>query len=153
MLLFGYTTTFGCDCNGSGKFMEVAPISSLIAFIKIDKFLTYAEINGEKTPLSMEVEIIEKYGGNESRKKIVVFGDNGNLCRPYLSEFILGKYYVIAFDVDGKSQSDNSIQYYISSCGNYWLFVDNKLEFALGGIQEGKDKMSLAELKAQLAEY
>ena len=42
--------------------------------------------------MSMEVEIIEIYKGEETRKSVIVWGDIGNLCRPYLSAFKEGQY-------------------------------------------------------------
>ena len=46
----------------------------------------------------MEVEITEVYKGTESRKNVTVWGDPGHLCRPYLSTFKEGEFYVIAFN-------------------------------------------------------
>ena len=91
------TESQACDCGYGGSFLKMSPNTQLISLIKVTKFLTFKDIYGEKTPMSMEVEIIETYKGIESRKTIIVWGDPGHLCRPYLSTFKEGQYYVIAF--------------------------------------------------------
>ena len=92
ILLFGFlvciaTKNFACDCEYQGSFLKMSEHTPLVAMIKVTKYLTFKEIYDVKTPLSMEVELIEVYKGSESRKLVTVWGDNGILCRPYLSEF------------------------------------------------------------------
>ena len=88
---------FACSCNYGGPFLKMAPRTTLVALVKVTKFLTFKNIYNSKTPMSMEVEIIDIYKGAESRKTITVWGDPGNLCRPYLDTFKEGQAYVIAF--------------------------------------------------------
>jgi hypothetical protein len=88
------TEAFACDCNYQGPFLKMAEQTNFVALVKVEKYLTFREV--DKMPLSMEVEIIEIYKGKENRKRIKLWGDNGIQCRPYLSTFKEGQYYVVA---------------------------------------------------------
>ena len=101
----------------------------------------------------MEVEIIDTYKGVESRKTVVVWGDPGNLCRPYLSQFKEGQYYVIAFNRNDEKEDhifEKTNDYFISNCGTYWLNVDINLKKATGFITESHKEISLTDLKKKI---
>jgi|JFJP01.1.fsa_nt_gi hypothetical protein len=149
-------TILACDCDSQGEFLTVAPTTKLVALVKVTKYLTFKDIYEEKTPMSMEVEIIEVYKGKETRKKVIVWGDIGNLCRPYLSIFEVGKFYVIAFETgsDGSKgfahKNEKITDYSISVCGDYWLKADIKKKIAIGSITKKEKQITLVELKAKL---
>lgn len=153
LLTIGHTI-LACDCDSQGEFLKVAPKTKLVALVKVTKYLTFKDIYEEKTPMSMEVEIIEIYKGTETRKTVVVWGDIGNLCRPYLSRFDEGKYYIVAFDggSDGSKgyvhKKEKTTDYSISVCGEYWLNVDINKKIAAGSMT-GK-KITLNDLQAKL---
>jgi len=148
--------TIACDCNYAGNFLTVAPNANLVALVKVIKYLNFEDIYEKATPMSMEVEVIEIYKGFEERKIVTIWGDNGVLCRPYLSQFEIDKYYVIAFDkgsdgTKGFSHKDEKItDYSISNCGDYWLDVDIKSQSAIGVIGEKQNEITLVELKEKL---
>jgi hypothetical protein len=148
--------TFACDCGSQGDFLKVAPKTELVALVKITKYLTFKDIYEERTPMSMEAEIIEIYKGTETRKTIIVWGDNGILCRPYLSRFDEGKYYVIAFykGEDGLKghvhKNEKTTDYFISVCGDYWLNVEMKKQIATGSVANKQTQIGLTDLKAKL---
>lgn len=135
--------TFACDCDSQGKFLKVAPKTEFVAMVKVTKYLTFKEIYDRQTPMSMEVEIIDVYKGTETRKTITVWGDNGNLCRPYLSIFKTDNYYVIAFEQDSK---ENLSEYVISNCGDYWLNADYENKIATGPVSEKQNEIAFSEL-------
>lgn len=104
----------------------------------------------------MDVEVIETYKGVESRKTITVWGDPGHLCRPYLSSFKEGQYYVIAFYPgypNNGHENEKATDYSISNCGSFWLTADIKKNIVLGDI-DSKDRKSqtmiLSKLKTEL---
>jgi len=136
--------TLACDCNSEGEFLKVAPTSDFVSLIKVTKYLTFKDIEGTQTPMSMEVEIIDIYKGKETKKTVVVWGDNGIQCRPYLSRFKPGEYYVIAFF------KESQVDYFISICGDYWLHADIKKQIANGVVTEKQNQIKLADLKAKL---
>ena len=101
----------------------------------------------------MEVEVIKIYKGHESRKKVIVWGDNGMLCRPYLSQFDTKQYYVIAFEKGNTGRGntgEKETDYAISICGDYWLKADFKKKMASGHVSEDQQSIRLSEIKAKL---
>jgi hypothetical protein len=90
IFLTSTSLTFACDCESQGHFLTVAPKSKLVALVKVNRYLTLKKIYEKQTPMSMEVEIVKVYYGQELRKTIIVWGDNGNQCRPYLNFFKTG---------------------------------------------------------------
>lgn len=150
------TKVWACDCDYGGPFLKMAPHTQLISLIKVTKYLTFKDIYGDKTPMSMEVEIIETYKGNESRKTITVWGDPGHLCRPYLSTFKEGQYYVIAFYPgfpNHGQDNEKATDYSISNCGAFWLTADINKKIVLGDINSKDRKsqtMDLVRLKSEL---
>lgn len=159
--LSAMTSAFACSCDYQGSFIKISQYTPLVALVKVSKYLSFKDIHSSstptKTPMSMEVEIIEIYKGKESRKTVTVWGDNGILCRPYLSEFKEGQYYVIAFYKAGSGRGgtdEKDTDYSISICGAYWLKVDFDRSNATGDIdsKNGSSRTtSLSELSSTLA--
>ncbi len=149
-------TILACDCDSQGAFLKVAPNTKLVALVKVKKYLTFKDIYEVKTPMSMEVDIIEIYKGEETRKTVIVWGDFGNLCRPYLSRFKEGQNYVIAFNggSDGSKgfahEKEKTTDYSISICGDYWLNVDLKKQIAMGSVATKQNEITLEKLKTIL---
>ena len=155
LLTIGHSI-FACDCESQGDFFKVASKTKLVALVKITRYLTFDVIDDVKTPISMEVEIIEIYKGKESRKKVIVWGDNGFLCRPYLSRFDEGKHYIIAFnETSSKPKKSEEIEkpmeYSISICGEYWLNIDLKKQIATGSLT--KKKINFKAFKRKIKNY
>jgi len=136
-----------CSCSYMGGFLKVAPQTSLVAMVKVNRFLTYKTINGKQTPMSMEVTVKSVYMGKTTQKKLVVWGDPGNLCRPYLSVFKKGGVYLIAFIPAGKGANENQGDFAISVCGTYWLPVNKKDKTATGDITHNDQTSSTMLLK------
>lgn len=134
--------SFACDCDYEGGFLTVAPNADLIVVVKVTKYLTFKDIYNEKTPMSMEVEITEVIQGEEKRKTIIIWGDNGALCRPYLNIFKEGNSYVMALN--------GTNDYNISNCGRYWLHVNPTDKTVSGDIAEKTTTLTLAELRKRL---
>jgi hypothetical protein len=149
-LLFGSSRLFACDCSYQGDFLTVAPSTNLVALVKVNRYLTFQDPDKQLFPLSMEVEIIQIYKGTETRKTVVVWGDNGMLCRPPLSRFRLNGYYVIAFDSKTRITESPS-SYSISDCGAFWLSVDFENKQAFGDVTKDLRQISLPEIEIILA--
>ena len=157
VFLFQLTTkTYACDCEYQGSFMKMTQKCSLVALVKVTKYLTFKDIYGKRTPMSMEVEIVETYKGKEFRKTITVWGDIGNLCRPYLSTFKEGQYYLMALYIENSSMKhpdEKKSDYAICNCGAFWLAVDIKKSRVSGDIESKNRKnttLSLTQLKKKL---
>ena len=129
---------FACTCGETNPdFLTVASESKLVALVKINRYLTFKEIQNHQVAISMEAEIVMIFHGQETRKTITVWGDNGYLCRPYLNRFTIDNYYVIAF------HKENETDYFISVCGEYWLSADNEQKVA---INKNQDKVNFNDL-------
>lgn len=141
-----------CECNYQGSFVEMVKDkyqSNLVALVKVEKYLSFKDIYGKPMPMSMEAEVIEIFKGIEHRKTIKVWGDPGNLCRPYLNRFSEKNYYVIAMMVTGKEKED----YTISVCGAFWLNYNWETKTVSGDINtknQGTVSMSLNNFKGEL---
>ena len=146
-------SAIACDCDQNGPFLNVARNTKLVALVKIKKYLTYAEIYAKQEPMSMEVEIIEVFKGSETRKKVTVWGDNGMLCRPYVSKFSKGEYYILALSEGEEGYghaAEKRTDYHVSSCGTHWLAADKKKQHAQGNIGDAVTQMPFADIKKWL---
>lgn len=145
-----------CSCLNTKDFIEMLTFTGMTAKVKVNKFLTFKEIYGESIPMSMDVEIIEVISGEESRKNIIVWGDNGNYCRPYLNKFKEGNYYIISFNrgYDTSSLSDDlgerPTDYAISSCGTTWLDYNIETNNVYGKIESNTTEININELKEKI---
>lgn len=125
-----------CGCEVEAPFLKIAPATPLIVVVEIKDHLTFEYLEGEEVPMSMSVEIIRVLKGIETRTEITVWGNNGLMCRPYLSIFDIGSKWVMAFGenpTDGHERALSS-DYAISDCGEYFLEVRNGV--ATGFIDE-----------------
>lgn len=99
----------------------------------------------------MTVEVIEKYIGSESRKKIKIWGDNGMLCRPYIANFEIGKYYLIApSKINETSDNGNKNDYDFFSCYSDYLVVDFNKKIAFGEYTKREKEISLQEFEREI---
>jgi hypothetical protein len=93
LIILGTVTAqvLACSCDYQGDFLTVAPKTKLVAFVKVLGYPTVRNWFNRGT-VAMEVEIQEVYRGKESRKEVIVWGDDGTMCRPYVSWFKPGQY-------------------------------------------------------------
>jgi len=126
-----------CSCLWNGPFSKVALHKEVII---LGEVLSYYKN-------SMDVQVIEVIKGTEIRNTIRIWGDNGALCRPYVSLFPIGTTWLFAVSAlptktvgeQLKSGSDEGFisspankEYAISVCGDFWLKVRH--EEAVGRI-------------------
>jgi hypothetical protein len=149
--------SFACDCEcvGDCSFKSVSSGSDFVALVKVIEYSDYLdyEIDGydKKMPFSMTVEVIEKYIGSESRKKIKIWGDNGMLCRPYIANFEIGKYYLIApSKINETSDNGNKNDYDFFSCYTDYLVVDFNKKIAFGEYTKREKEVSLQEFEREI---
>ncbi|MEM6803368.1 MAG: hypothetical protein AAF696_18315 [Bacteroidota bacterium] len=127
-----------CSCKWQGSFLDVSQNSSFVALVRVKRHTSFKKLYDNRTPMSMEVDVLEVLKGRERRKTVKVWGDNGDLCRPYLSDFPKGSTWVIAFDKGSTTRGhddERSIDYSISICGEYWMPVERG---RVKGVIEGK---------------
>lgn len=148
--------SFACDCESQDEFLVAAPQAEFVALVKVTNHLTFKNIYGVQTPISMEVEIIDIYKGKEKRKKIIIWGGDVNIKRPMLSKFGTGQYFVLALDKVGKNveevihKDEKKADYVINNCGERWLKVDFNNKEATNWITDEVKTYKLTEIKASL---
>lgn len=144
-----------CFCAGSLEFSKIAPYSEFVALVKVTKYSKFISYDIDNPlPIAMEVEVIDVYKGNEKRKTITVWGDKGNLCRPFIGWFKLDSLYVIAFEkgIDAFTENANvhqderSTDYAISICEEYYMSVDQKNQVAISYPSTTKKNIPLNEI-------
>ena len=135
-----------CSCSWAydDSFSKTVRHSDFVALVQIISFDAYLErqfdLEEKKIPSAITVEIIKKYKGEESRKTIRIYGDNGMLCRPYLSEFQLNGYYLIApSPLDETPDTD----YDFFACLTDYLPVDSNTQKAYGKYSWLRSSISL----------
>ena len=117
---------FACSCTWGGPFSRVA----------LGKELSVLGEVLDHYKNSMDVKVIEVIKGKEERRTIRIWGDNGALCRPYVSGFPIGTRWLLAvFPLpektgeqpaayrEGFSSRPGNREYAISVCGDFWLEV------------------------------
>jgi hypothetical protein len=126
LLVFNINYTNACDCYYFGGFAHSNQLSDLVVHGKVIEYDCIGTHSAPENPYSMKFEIIEKYRGIESRDTIIIWGDYGADCRPYISHFKPNTEWVLALD-NYKSKSGND--YEISDCGEFFVPVENNKAF------------------------
>ncbi len=114
-----------CSCMwAAGGFLGVAPNAEIIVRARV---VDYHGRN-RKVDLAMDVEVAEVLKGCAAAGKIRIWGDNGALCRPYVSAFPRGTEWIFAIRPlrgSREPEADRAGEFYIPGCGAYWLRVDD----------------------------
>lgn len=154
MMLISFNS-FACDCecDGDCSFSQISSGMEFVALVKVIEYSDFLdqEIIGydKKMPFSMTVEIIKKYKGTESRKRIKIWGDDGAQCRPYIAEFEVGECYLIAPTlIKENSELGKKDDYDFFSCWTDYLTVDYDNGIAYGEYSKRKNKISLKEFES-----
>ncbi len=139
-----------CDCPWRGPFLAVAPDLPLVVRARVLSFQGKGTAAGQ--PLSMDVEVLEVLRGEPPASPLRVWGDDGMLCRPYVTHFPVGTQWILALNGPG-SKPGMTPGPAISICGEYWLRVEG--DTAVGCIDSPErtavQRIALAELRARLA--
>jgi hypothetical protein len=100
-----------CSCIWAGSFLTVGPQEELIVRGKVLSYRANA----------MDVEVYEAFKGDPKAGMLRVWGDNGILCRPYVTSFPLGSEWVFAVRSNPETADGG---YVISACGEYAVRVE-----------------------------
>lgn len=142
-----------CSCSRSwnDSFSKRVEESEFVALVKVISFDSYLEkefSNDEKKiPYSMTVEIIKKYKGEENRDRITIYGDNGMLCRPYLTDFEINGYYLISLNPLDESLKT---EYDFFACHTEYLEVDIESNTAYGKYSMIRYQINLDTFESKL---
>lgn len=152
-VLFCSSELSACSCSSAwnDSFSRTAKTSEFVTLVKIlsyDKYLEN-EIMGfdGSMPYSMTAEIIKKFRGKESRKTITILGDNGILCRPYLSDFEINGYYLVSpIPMDNSANTE----YFFSSCRTDYLKVNIQTNKAHGKYSLIRNQIDIKTFESKL---
>ena len=118
LLLAFSAVSFSCDCVSIGPFVKTIKSADIIVSGKV--------ISYDFRKRSFYLEVQRVFRGNIKKNKIRVWGDIGNLCRPYVTEFKLNNAYVLnIYTPTSKFDKAGRHKYAISICGVNWLHRDN----------------------------
>ena len=120
-------------------------------FIVRVRIAEYHGRGGPGTALAMDVAVLEQLKGPALPREIRIWGDNGALCRPYVSQFPLGSEWILAV-YPQRREIEGSPDYVIPGCGAYWLRVEG--ERVRGQIRPGvppEQEDSLDAVRAAVA--
>ena len=89
------------------------------------RVLEYGDYRGGDSPGSMIIEVLTPLRQAKAGERIKVWGDPGNLCRPYVSAFPRGTEWVFALGAERRSppRQHSRQELAIGGCGAYWLAV------------------------------
>ena len=142
-----------CSCPDGGPFSKVAPEGDLVVIGDVRSH------HGN----SLQLDIVEVLQGQEKRRAITVWGDNGMQCRPYVSMFPEGTRWAFSLFLlpDEEAQRDlknlrepptfleaEAPFYVLSGCGTYWLEVRGESAYGRIKAQErgGEESISVRKL-------
>jgi hypothetical protein len=109
-----------CTCMWAGGFLTVAPNAEIIVHVRVRDY----HGRNRKVDLAMDVVVLERLKGPPIARDIRIWGDNGALCRPYVSGFARGSEWILAIRPQS-AEAPGRADYYIPGCGAYWLKVEN----------------------------
>ncbi len=124
-----YIKLNACTCIWGGPFLKIIKTPDLILQIKVADH--FGNVRGNTT--GMEAQILNIYKGNETRERILIWGNDGILCRPSISSynFPVDDTFIVAIyrSEDGRgAKGETSEHYYLSVCGEFYLsLIHNKV--------------------------
>ncbi|MFH1145174.1 MAG: hypothetical protein V1774_11575 [Candidatus Eisenbacteria bacterium] len=139
-----------CECVWGGPFIRVAPPCERTILARVR---SHAEVGPRGFPLAMDVEVLETWRGTPPESPLRIWGDDGMLCRPAITEFPVGTAWLLALNGPG-SKPGMSPGPSISMCGTFWLRIEDGQ--ACGNIDdpaamETAQRLALPELHARFA--
>lgn len=137
---------WACKCAWQGPCLEVAASTPVIV-----KGRVIAHSSEQPIPLSFDFKVDDALRGKVGGK-IKIYGDNGMMCRPYVSKFPVNSEWVLALD-NSSSSREHKGSFAISGCGAYWLQVSGTE--VIGSIKnpaniDTTQRVPLEELRAKL---
>ncbi|NLR95029.1 hypothetical protein [Flammeovirga agarivorans] len=107
--------TFGCTCKYLGGFAYANQIADVIVKGKVLNY-NCDETSDSKDFISMNFEVHKIYRGQVFKDTIIIYGDDGISCRPYINKFKIGEEWLLAIGKLGN-------KYEVSICGELALKV------------------------------
>ncbi|MCT4591631.1 MAG: hypothetical protein N4A71_27665 [Carboxylicivirga sp.] len=116
--------TKACDCGYFGGFVYSNQATDIVVYGKVIEYDSIGTYDLPDNPHSIKFLIIEKLRGIESKDTIIVWGDDGAECRPYIDHFQPNTEWILALD---KLDHLGTSNYEISICGEFYVPVKGKM--------------------------
>lgn len=152
-----WTSGQTCDCiRYIGNFQTTTKWAENVFIVKTKEHSYYQSVTtvnatAVSVPTAATFEIVETLKGSIDKREVTVFGDKGNLCRPYIDVFKQDKYYVVAlYRCDGNELNETTDDFQISGCGEFWIEYNPESKTVSGRIKNRRKKkvtMTLDALK------
>ena len=128
---------YACSCAFSERsFIQLTQRSELVIRGKVlDYNWNKGDTEHKIRPNAMIVEVKEVYKGAIKPVQLIVWGDNGMQCRPYVTQFPVGTEWILSLSKDSWAKTRELA---ISGCGEYWLQV--KDGDVVGKVRDGRFK-------------
>jgi hypothetical protein len=153
LIILPLNGALACSCSfaWNDSFSRTAKHSEFVALAKVISYDEYLDrdILGHdgKMPFTMTVEIIKKYKGKEQRKRIRIQGDDGIMCRPYLSEFKINGHYLIA-PIPLEDNPNTEYEFFV--CRTDYLEVDMDKNEAFGNYSFIRKRIDISTFENKL---
>jgi len=140
LLLLNIAPIFACSCIGDTTFCSTITrdqgyFEEYPDYPDIKPALLVKGVKIEDYYHGMRFKILEVIRGSEEREEIMIWGDNGVLCRQYTGGYRSTDTVIMALhrtDLSGNTfggSEENDLEkredYHISTCGVYALFIEN----------------------------
>lgn len=161
-----WTIGLPCTCKVEGNFLKMSKNVDLVAVVEVTGYGDSIVVDlGDKDfptvqrPETIIFNVVKIIKGSDDRKELRVFGDDGQLCRPSIRDFTIGKYHVIGLYKCKNNKRISGVletpdYYSISICGQYSINYSPTEKIVSGVINKKKKvtTMTLDELEILLKE-
>jgi hypothetical protein len=121
-LWIGSFNAIACDCGYLGGFVYSNQVADIVVYGTVLEYDSIGTHVSPDNPYSIKFLIKEKLRGIERGDTIIVWGDNGFECRPYIDIFKPNTEWILALD---KLKNLKENEYEISICGEFYVQVEN----------------------------
>ena len=121
----GAAPAFACTCSGNPNFLAVARHGVVVVRAIVRDHKPLRAGYRRDLPTHMEIHVIEVLKGAVPQDRILVAGDTGSLCRPYVTQFPKGtEWYFVLSPL--AALTDGLPEFVISVCGTHWRRVTDQ---------------------------
>lgn len=137
----------------------------LVVMVKILSYENYyvrePKLDTFRLPMSVKVEVIKIYKGQQINREIKIFSGTGYDCIEPVHHFKTGEYYIMAFPKPERIERESGIvqtdkDYFIPSCGEYIIKYDPRTDIVKGRIKDNNKKIKsirLVDFETFFAKY
>lgn len=123
-------SAWACTCSGNPDFYEVARHAPVLVRAVVLEHKSIAVGYRPNLVTHIEVRVLDVLAGVVPNDRILIAGDVGNLCRPYVSGFAVGTEWFFVLSPRAALHGDVP-EFAISICGTHWMRVTDDTRDAI----------------------